>query len=439
MISRLLFSALTFFIIGKAFLNPFLNRLTADSHIQRYKSIQIEYVRIFAFLKLFANSLTLVFLPQYILHITQQSGFPNITAGILYAFYQVTFVLMLIPGGYLVEIKNLKNLLVIVGILEALTFVLFGIINNFWEVLALQIAFGILVPISSSAEYAYILKFSSLKNRGKTLALYNNTIKGAAIAGLFCGGLLVNYLGSKYTFFSAAGLEGLAAIFALIFIRPIYPKYNLLIKHVAVRKLNFKLILTKLPYLLSNIDILATIFCIALPSGFIEDGIILFASPLLLSKHGINNDIIGQLLVLFSIGFFLASKYIGIKTDKLQKETVFLMIGLLAFAIGLFVLRIDFNIIIYSLGLLILGIARGFIIAPATVHITKNPLIETFSKNFGIAVYRVFETFGRILGPILMMQLLLMSNYTTRVFGWLGMGFVLMAGLFTILYRYFFR
>ena len=166
-----LFGIIVFFIIGKSLINPLLskykNRIVVATKLRgkRFGLHVIEIVRLLTFIKLLATGLSTVFLSQYMLQITLASKMPASLASLLYVFYQIIFILMIIPGGYMVEARRLKFLLMIVIGLEALMFFGFGMATNFWEILLLQIAFGVLGPLSSSTEYAYIFRFSSGKTR----------------------------------------------------------------------------------------------------------------------------------------------------------------------------------------------------------------------------------------------------------------------------------
>ncbi|MCK4607901.1 MAG: hypothetical protein KAT71_00305, partial [Gammaproteobacteria bacterium] len=88
-------------------------------------------------------------------------------------------------------------------------------------------------------------------------------------------------------------------------------------------------------------------------------------------------------------------------------------------------------------GLLLLGIFRGFIYSPTISHLSKNSITATFGKNIPLSIYRLFETLGRIIGPIVLIQLLIFCNYTTLSFAIVGGGFILIAILFIGFNRFF--
>jgi len=191
-------------------------------------------------------------------------------------------------------------------------------------------------------------------------------------------------------------------------------------------------VLKKLPLALKNIDLLKTILLVGLPFGLFEEGIILFSLPLILSHYQISHDKIGQLLVLFSIGFFITNKYIAKKADKLLSETYFIFFGLLGIALSLLLISY-FNLKIYIIGIFLLGIFRGLIFSPAISHVSKTSVAESLGKNVTFSFYKLFETFGRIIGPILLMQLLLFFNYSSISYAIMGLLFIVIALLFLLI------
>jgi predicted MFS family arabinose efflux permease len=428
MILNYIFLGLAIFIFGKTFINLFIS-WRSNRTFTKKPFHAIELVRPLIFIKLFANCLSVVFFPQFLLKITIASGMPQSAASLLYATYQIIFILMIIPGGFLVEVKNLKRLLIITTFFESLVFLGLAFAYLFWQILLLQAAFGLLIPISSATEYAYIFKLSSKKERAHAIALYSNTLRGAMIAGIFTGGMLVNHLGIRGIFLTASCIVFLSIFYITLLVPKIKPKYDIRIKKIPVQQFTFKFVLKNSPLVLKNLNLLKTILLVGLPFGLFEEGIILFSLPLILSHYQISHDQIGQLLVLFSIGFFITNKYIAKKTDKLLAETYFIFFGLLGIALSLLLIS-HFNLKIYIIGIFLFGIFRGFIFSPTISYVSKTAVAESLGKNVTYSFYKLAETLGRIIGPILIMQLLLFFNYSSISYAIMGALFTLIAGLF---------
>jgi MFS family permease len=438
--SLIFFYVLAILLISKTFYNLIVvlkKQKDADLITKTEQLYNVELIRPLIFVKYFATCFTIPFLSQYILNITLSAGFSNQTASFAYVIYQVFFMLMIIPSGYIMEFGRIKRMLFIFFLLEALTYFILGITHSFWVILAVQIMFGIIIPISSSAEYAYILAYSTQQNRGEALALYSNTTKGAMISGIFLGGVLASSIGPAHTLL-VSGLLITACLFYIIFI---LPKVDCKIidcsivhqeiQSKSILKLNFK----KLLLLVKDLDFMRTILLVAFPIGILRDGIFLFSLPIILTYKHIPHEIIGQIMVLFSIGFFITNKYISKKADLSKNEPYYLFLGLMGSALALFMIAGLDNKGIYllSIGLLILGLFRGFLLSPSMSFISKGPSSLIIGKNVSISIFRLFQVLGQIAGPILVAFLLSLTHHSSFMFAIIGglcLGFAILFKLF---------
>ena len=216
-------------------------------------SFMIEKLRFMIFVKFFSNCLTVSFLSQYILHLAQLAGAKANLASLAYVIYTLIFALMIVPGGYLVEVKNVKLTLVVMLALEAVVFFVLGVTHCFWLIFIIQALFGMIIPVSSSAEYAYLFVFSSEQNRSHTLALYNNTVKGAMISGVFLGGLILPYLHEQGVFLLACTLVLFCAVYAGLFIPKIDidEKKRQTLSRRFLKKAHFKEVFKHIPIIIN--------------------------------------------------------------------------------------------------------------------------------------------------------------------------------------------
>ncbi len=429
---QIVFFILAMVLILKTFANPLISlyqRKKISSHVSAAQH-QIELFRPLVFIKLFANSLTVVFFPQYLLKLTLHSGMPASFASVIYVIYQLFFVLMLIPGGYFGEVKSIKKILLVTTFIEAFIFMGFVFSTNIWEILVLQALFGCVIPISSSADYAYILNFTSHKDRSFGFALYSNSLKGSVIAGIVIGGMMVGYLGPSHVFLVASGLVFTAFIYLLFFIPNVTLDSGRLIQ-ARKASMSFKFVLKEIPGALRNFDFVKTVFCTGFPLGFLDDGIVLFSLPLLLSYAHFSQAVIGQLLVIVSLGFFLSNKFISKKADKLNSKKKIIMIGLLGISMGLLFisgLKIQpIGLPLFIIALALLGIFRGFLASPSVSYIAENSTAERLGENVVLSIYRLFQALGSILGPILIMQLLIQYHYS-------ALSYIILAAIFFIFF-----
>ena len=438
--SLIFFYVLAILLIGKTFYNLIVvlkKQKHANIITKTEKLYNVELIRPLIFVKYFATCFTIPFLSQYILNITLAAGFSNQIASFAYVMYQVFFMLMIVPSGFIMEFGRIKRMLFIFFLLEAITYFILGVTHSFWVILAMQIMFGIIIPISSSAEYAYILAYSTQQNRGEALALYSNTTKGAMISGIFLGGVLASSIGPAHTLI-VSGLLITACLFYIVFIIPKVDckiidcgVVNREIQSKSILKLNFK----KLWLIIKDLEFMKTILLVAFPIGILRDGIFLFSLPIILTYKHIPHETVGQIMVLFSIGFFITNKYISKKADKSKNESYYLFLGLMGSTLALFLISGLDNKGIYllSIGLLILGIFRGFLLSPSMSFISKSSSSSIIGRNVSISIFRLFQVLGQIAGPILVAFLLSRTHHSSFMFAIIG-GLCL---VFAVLFRAF--
>lgn len=401
-------------------------RKPADKHLYT-----VELLRPMVFIKLFATALTIPFFSHYILQITLAAGYPASVAFVVYALYQMVFLFALIPGGYVSETRNPKSILLIATSIEAMLFICLALTHNFWALLIVQLVFGCIQPFSASAEYAYIFHFSAQKNRNFAISLYLNTIRGAMIAGIMIGGLLATHMRIAYIF----GISGILVCICIVYIASLFPKITPTdkeLRDITFKQLDIKSILRACPDIFKNLRFLKTLLFIALPLGLLQEGVITFSIPIALSRLHIPHVIIGQLLVAFSIGFFMTNKTIAKKADFLALEHRFLFFGLIGIASGLFLLSyLTLSTLSISLiGLLLTGMFAGFLMTPAIAYVSKSAISKKMGENVSVSIYRTSETIGRIIGPILIGQLFIWQNYALKTYIFISILFLCCALLY---------
>ncbi|MBU1628758.1 MAG: MFS transporter [Gammaproteobacteria bacterium] len=432
-------TGLALFLCAKTGWNLFQAHRTQKQY--RNNLFLVETIRPLVFLKIFAISLYVSFFPQYLMHITIHSGWPESATSILYVMYQLTVILMIVPGGYLVEVKNIKRILMVTTFTEALLLVTFGLSTHFWQIVVIQILFGLLVPISSASEHAYILQLSSEKERSTAFSLYYNSLKGAMLAGIALGGSLSLYTGERGVFLVAGAAVLVATLYVFFCVPNLSANQHGKHRLTTKKPFNFIFVLKALPRAFRNMQFSKITILIGLTLGILNDGVILFGMPLILWKHHVPRDQIGQILVLFTIGFFITNKTISRKADEWKADSLFLSLGLLGLGISFFVLAHFGNhnqsismmgLLILMLGLLLSGMFRGFLLSTGLSAVSKNAVTRVIGKNVAMSIFNFFQTLGTIIGPLFMMFLFNTCDYSSKAFNWVGGIFIAFFLLFIL-------
>jgi hypothetical protein len=172
-------------------------------------------------------------------------------------------------------------------------------------------------------------------------------------------------------------------------------------------------------------------------------GLISATLPILLARQQYATQDIAQILMFYSAGVLLTSQVVAHIADRRRSAGGFLLAGTLAAALGLLLAGLmgwaGLNTIWPYLstvtligGLLILGIAHGFIQAPVITYLAGTPAAAQIGRTSVISLYRLLERIGNIGGPLLVSQLLLWNQESPGTLSWIGGAFLLFGVLFAI-------
>jgi predicted MFS family arabinose efflux permease len=188
-------------------------------------------------------------------------------------------------------------------------------------------------------------------------------------------------------------------------------------------------------------DFLKTMFCIGVPAKAILTGTITFALPLLLGQAGYSVEEIGQIIMLYGLGVVAASGHIARLVDRMGQTETVLFGGVILSGLGLSMVGLlDPNLFLHGslqttavvAGVVIIGIAHGFINAPVVTHVAHSPLASQIGANPATTAYRFLERTGHIAGPFLVGQAFLMWGQSPRIVTWIGVLTVALGLLFFI-------
>jgi hypothetical protein len=83
-------------------------------------------------------------------------------------------------------------------------------------------------------------------------------------------------------------------------------------------------------------------------------------------------------------------------------------------------------------GVVIVGIAHGFINAPVITNVVQSELAAQIGENSVAATYRFLERIGHVMGPLLVGQLFLHWGQSPHVVSWIGVASAMFGILFIL-------
>jgi len=389
------------------------------------------------FLAVFLEHLLYSFLPKFMQDVASTSGVSVAYAAAPFTAFYLCFALILIPAGRYAE-KHGPRTLIWSGLILASASV-FGLCLPFdiWQITFLRGVAGIGQGMLFIGIQAYILAVATPEKKTQGAAIIVFGFQGGMISGMAIGSLLVNYL-QPYGVFLVSGSIGLgAAAYCSLLIPRVVDQSKFQVQHTGA---NFG-ILKGLRYVLRNGEFLKTMLCIGVPAKAILTGTITFALPLLLGQHGYRPEDIGQIIMLYAMSVVAASSLISRLVDRTGNTTSILFWGAVISGAGLVLIgAMDSPLVgkgplgsaVVIVGVILVGLAHGFINAPVVTHVAHSPLAKEIGANSVTTTYRFVERIGHIAGPMLVAHLFLIWGQSPHVLTGIGIVTTVLAFLFLV-------
>lgn len=415
------------------------HREAADPPSGERGKAALDLVRPIFFVAVFLEHLAYPFLPQYILGVTQAAGLASGWVSAPFIAYYVCFALALIPAGHFAERYGARRLMSVGLALAAAGLLGLALASEFGSVLALRAAAGIGQGMLFIGVQSYILDVSPPERRTRGAAIIVIGFQGGMISGTAIGSLLVGYIGMGSIFLLAGGLAAALAIYALALVP------NVAWRRAAAARGGFsawRQLGRDLGRVLPSGEFMRTMLLIGVPTKAVMTGVVLFALPLILSRLDYAPENIGQMIMIYAIGVLLASAHSARLVDRTGGAETALFWGAVASGAGLLLIGlIEWQPVVawahgptllLVAGVLVIGVAHGFVYAPVVTRIADCRVAAAIGANSVIATYRFLERLGHVAGPIIVGQLLLFADFSAAVFAWIGGAVVLLALIYLV-------
>ncbi len=401
--------------------------------------VHLTLIKILFFLVVFVEGLFASFLPQYLQQIAVGNGMESSAASLLFTAYFAAFATSLIPSGNYADRHGVKMLMIIGVLFNVVGVFAMTLVTDFYHMLLLRVLAGLGQGMVFIGVQSFILKVTS---RGKTTQGTSVIVFGyntGMISGTAIGALLVIYLGSERVF-QLASLTGLFILCFILFLlpdlsaetKPIGPKVsrgNALFRY-----------LINMGMLFRDLDFITTIILIGITTKATMTGVVVYALPLIMAHLGFAQDDIGQVLMFYAGGVLVSNVFVPRIADKLGKTGGLLFFGSVGSGVALVLMSLVthhyladppfLQSAILVLGILLLGLAHGFIHAPIVTHIAYTRAAQTIGKATSSSIYRFLERIGHVVGPLIVGHLLVLNQYDAVTLGYIGLGLAVFGILF---------
>ena len=369
-------------------------RLTGDSFQVSGEEQSAEFIRPAVFLFVFAEALTISFLPLYArdLYRPLWNISEDVVLGLPIAAFMFFLGVSLPLGGAWSDRIGRKKTFLIGAVITASGLFLTGIAPDVLWLIGFRslsaVGYGILFMTCQG----YIVDVTTQKTRAGGMAIFIAAFYGGTLCGSAIGGILAERLGFRLLFHIGALFSLLSAIFVYAFITERSKTGN---AEEAVTSSG------KWLQLLSNRNFLALLFFQSIPSKVCLIGLVYYVSPLFLQDLGNNQSNIGRIVMGYSLVMILFSQSASKWADKKGNVRLFIFWGGTISGLALMPFYFYQNNLMIILAIVILGLAHALSISSQAKLATQLKVIKEVGVGGGFGVYRMLERIGNVVSPIL--------------------------------------
>jgi MFS family permease/HAMP domain-containing protein len=373
-------------------------RLAAQGRMHTIVTEHLAYVRPPLFLLVFAEAMSLSFLPRYASEMYQPiAGLSkDILVGLPISFFMLICAISLPFAGQWSDRVGRRRALMMGSLATAVGLGFTGLAATlpqllFWRAIT-AIGYG-MVFVSAQG---HVTDHTTEKDRTKGMAVFVSSFFSGSLCGAALGGMLADRIGYSYTFFVSAILALAAALFTRRFLVE-REESDFFAPHIkpALRWLDFKL-------LFKNKNFLAVTFLAAIPAKIALTGFLYYAVPLYMASLGETQSSAGRIIMMYGLAIIIISPLSAWLVDHYGRKRLFVLGGGAVAGLSTLVVFFENSLLGMLLSVVILGLSHAICVSPQLSLISsvapRPELGLTLGKTIGI--FRLTERAGNILGPL---------------------------------------
>jgi MFS family permease/HAMP domain-containing protein len=370
----------------------------------------LDYIRWPFFLLIFADSLSLSFLPVYAGHF-YQAGLglsPQLVSSLPISLFMLIWALTMPWAGQWCDRFGYRRAFASGAAITTAGLLLTAAAQHFYGLLLWRAVTALGYGTVFVTAQSYIANNTPAKQRTRGMAVFLSTFFAGSLSGAAIGGILVDRLGERPTFVLSALLSIAAAGFVLRFIRP---------GHAAqIRK---PLQLADLAGLLRHRQFSAITFLTAIPSKIALTGFLYYAVPLYLKSVGATQSSTGRMMMAYGLAIILLSPHVARLADVFGHRRWFVIAGGYAAALGMFVTWFNDSPFGVLLSISLLGVAHAIGVSPqlALVGDCCEDAVERVGLATTTGMFRLLERLGNVFGPLLAAVLIASYGFKGAFYG----------------------
>ena len=280
------------------------------------------------------------------------------------------------------------------------------------------------------ASQGYVISQTNSSNKARGLAHLFAGLYSGSICGAATGAVMAEQFGYGVVF-----LTGAVIVFSVIFYSAwslnnrVRPDIKSAVKTETSSQAGAK---TGLSAFLFNRHVLAATLFSSLPASIAVVGFINYFSPVYLDRAGVNDAMIGQVLMLFGVILALFGPAIGRFADASETKRLPIVLGCILGGLAFLVFQFSSGITAVTLAVLLLGLSNSLVLSAQSAFVLKQSVTQGFGEGKAMGIFRSSSRIGQMLGPVIFAVIVATADIDAAVV-WFGIAYLVTAALFWVL------
>ncbi|MBI1208322.1 MAG: MFS transporter [Azospirillum sp.] len=372
-------------------------RLGDPDQPKTFNRLFLHAVRAPVFLFMLAEEMSRSFLPLYVrsLYRPVEGWSDSFVIGLPITLFMLAIVVTTPIAGRLADRYGLRRVFILGVAPLVIGYLGTALASGFWDLLVWRMFSGVGYAALYIAGQGYIADSSEPGKRTRSMALFMGAVFAAVVAGPALGGILADQIGPRGTF-AVSAASALASLMLMLWLLADQPRER-------PAEISPRLRLRDVAGLLANPGFAGLTFLAAVPGKIALAGFLFYLAPLYLAKLGSSSSETGRILMVYGAATLLLTPLVAQLSDRLRMPAVLVACGGLISGLGMLAVQLRADSGGVLLAVLFLGIGHAASIAPqlALVPGLCRTQISALGTTTVLAVYRLIERMGSVIGPML--------------------------------------
>ncbi len=384
----------------------------------RFFKILLSYFRPTLFMIVFSEALSMSFFPLFVKQFTTELTFlpKTVMISLPISGFMLFWAISIPVAGIWSDAAGRKKPMAAGAFFVAIGFVFTALSDTLVTLMLSRAVSAVGYGMVYIAAQGFVADNTTVKNRTAGMASFISCFFSGALSGAAIGGVLVDRIGYRPTFYVSTVIALCAMVFALKFINSPQKESG-----PTENKFSAKNFLK----ILSNKKFLSLLVFSSIPAKICLAGYLYYIAPLFLNTFGVSSSSVGRFLIAYGLSMVVISPLSGRMADKTGHKHRYVVFGGVLAGGSLcvpFLLTNELGILLSILGL---GLAHAVSMS-SQLSLVLSMFKDDDELGAGavIAIYRLIERLGNISGPLIA-GVLIVTNTFQMTAAYIGIGVVM--------------